>query len=114
MTLRHRLEPLLLAMAVAFSRFGFRSHQLYDLDSVNFALAMGHFDPCLNQALFCSLSCAALRLLHAQSRDAQESCGPCRTCAYPARLGSTDAAGKRRLCCLLQCPILTLAACALQ
>ena len=42
---RRRLEPLLFACAVAVSRFAFRSHDLYDLDSVNFALAMERFDP---------------------------------------------------------------------
>jgi Dolichyl-phosphate-mannose-protein mannosyltransferase len=31
--------------AVALTRFLFRSHYLYDIDSVNFALALDHFDP---------------------------------------------------------------------
>jgi 4-amino-4-deoxy-L-arabinose transferase-like glycosyltransferase len=44
-----KLEPLILACAVAISRFAFRSHDLYDLDSVNFALAMEHFDPRIYQ-----------------------------------------------------------------
>jgi Protein of unknown function (DUF2723) len=39
----------LLAAAVAVSRFAFRSHDLYDLDSVNFALAIGRFDPQVHQ-----------------------------------------------------------------
>jgi hypothetical protein len=40
---------LLLTSAVAVTRFAFRSHYLYDLDSVNFALAMRHFDPRVHQ-----------------------------------------------------------------
>jgi Protein of unknown function (DUF2723) len=39
----------LLATAVAVSRFVFRSHFLYDLDSVNFALAIRRFDPQVHQ-----------------------------------------------------------------
>ncbi len=39
----------LLAGAVALSRFAFRSRALYDLDSVNFALAIGRFDPRVHQ-----------------------------------------------------------------
>ena len=35
--------------AVAVTRFAFRSHYLYDLDSVNFALGMGRFDPRVHQ-----------------------------------------------------------------
>jgi hypothetical protein len=35
----------LLVGAVALSRFKFRSHYLYDIDSVNFALALDHFNP---------------------------------------------------------------------
>jgi hypothetical protein len=49
MTLRQRLDLLVLAGAVAISRFAFRSHFLYDLDSVNFALGMGRFDPRVHQ-----------------------------------------------------------------
>jgi len=45
MTFRRNLELPLLISAVAASRFLFRSHLLYDLDSVNFALGMEHFDP---------------------------------------------------------------------
>jgi hypothetical protein len=39
----------LLSSAVAVSRFAFRSHDLYDLDSVNFALGMARFDPRVHQ-----------------------------------------------------------------
>ncbi len=49
MTPRSRLDISLLAGAVAVTRFVFRSHFLYDLDSVNFALAIGHFDPRVHQ-----------------------------------------------------------------
>ena len=45
MTLRPKFEIALLATAVAVTRFVFRSHYLYDLDSVNFGLAIGRFDP---------------------------------------------------------------------
>ena len=50
MTFRPKLELYLLAGAVAVSRFAFRSHDLYDLDSVNFALGIGRFDPTVHQA----------------------------------------------------------------
>jgi hypothetical protein len=46
---RQKLELCLLAGAVAVSRLAFRSHDLYDLDSVNFALAIGRFDPSVHQ-----------------------------------------------------------------
>lgn len=49
MTSRAKLELCLLAGAVAISRFAFRSRALYDLDSVNFALAIGRFDPRVHQ-----------------------------------------------------------------
>src|SRR5258707_11382865 len=49
MNTRHRFEPWLLACMVAASRFAFRSHDLYDLDSVNFALAIQRFDPRVHQ-----------------------------------------------------------------
>ena len=39
----------LLMIAVALSRFLFRSRYLYDIDSVNFALALEHFDPLVHQ-----------------------------------------------------------------
>src|SRR5208337_486151 len=46
---RQKLELSLLAGSVAISRFAFRSHDLYDLDSVNFALGIGRFDPRAHQ-----------------------------------------------------------------
>ncbi len=49
MILRPKLEIALLATAVAVTRFVFRSHYLYDLDSVNFGLAIGRFDPRVHQ-----------------------------------------------------------------
>ena len=49
MTSRQKLEVCLLAGAVAISRFAFRSRDLYDLDSVNFALGMARFDPRVHQ-----------------------------------------------------------------
>jgi MFS family permease len=39
----------LLIGAVVLTRFLFRSHYLYDIDSVNFALALHRFDPTLHQ-----------------------------------------------------------------
>src|SRR5947208_1212180 len=44
-----RFEPWLLAGMVAISRFAFRSHDLYDIDSVNFALGIERFDPQVHQ-----------------------------------------------------------------
>jgi hypothetical protein len=44
-----RRDLLFLAAAVAASRWMFRSRYLYDLDSVNFALALGRFDPQAHQ-----------------------------------------------------------------
>jgi hypothetical protein len=49
MNWNRKLEPFLLMLGVAISRFLFRSHKLYDLDSVNFALAMERFDPRVHQ-----------------------------------------------------------------
>jgi hypothetical protein len=46
---RQKLSLVLLTGAVAITRFLFRSHYLYDLDSVNFALAMQRFDPRAHQ-----------------------------------------------------------------
>src|ERR1700679_1710355 len=46
---RQKFSLVLLIVAVALSRWGFRSHYLYDLDSVNFALAMQRFDPRVHQ-----------------------------------------------------------------
>ena len=45
-----KLDALILAGAVFITRFVFRSHYLYDLDSVNFALGMDRFDPRVHQA----------------------------------------------------------------
>ncbi len=42
-------ERLALVVAVALSRLAFRTHRLYDVDSVNFALAIDRFDPALHQ-----------------------------------------------------------------
>lgn len=51
MTLRRNfLDLLSLAAAVALTRFLFRCRTLYDLDSVNFALAIKRFDPSVFQA----------------------------------------------------------------
>jgi hypothetical protein len=49
MIYRQKFFPALLTGAVAITRFMFRSHYLYDLDSVNFALAMQRFDPRVHQ-----------------------------------------------------------------
>ncbi len=46
---RTKWIPLALAGGVAVTRFIFRSHDLYDIDSVNFALAIGRFDPRVHQ-----------------------------------------------------------------
>lgn len=46
---RRTRDISVLTGAVALTRFLFRSHYLYDLDSVNFALAMGRFDPATHQ-----------------------------------------------------------------
>jgi hypothetical protein len=48
-TARQKLEISLLAGAVAVSRLAFRSRDLYDLDSVNFALGMERFDTRVHQ-----------------------------------------------------------------
>jgi hypothetical protein len=47
--LNPRVELALLVAATAVSRFAFRSRYLYDIDSVNFALAMERFDPRMHQ-----------------------------------------------------------------
>ena len=49
MIVKKRWSLALLAGAVAITRLVFRSHYLYDLDSVNFALAMKRFDPSVHQ-----------------------------------------------------------------
>lgn len=48
-TARQKLEISLLVGAVAISRLAFRSRDLYDLDSVNFALGMQRFDTRVHQ-----------------------------------------------------------------
>jgi hypothetical protein len=48
-TARQKLEISLLVGAVAVTRLTFRSRDLYDLDSVNFALGMDHFDTRIHQ-----------------------------------------------------------------
>lgn len=45
----HLLPCAVLAALTGLSRYLCRSHLLYDIDSVNFALAMDHFDPRLHQ-----------------------------------------------------------------
>jgi hypothetical protein len=49
MPIHRNVDAAVFALAVGLSRFAFRSHDLYDLDSVNFALGMTHFDPRLHQ-----------------------------------------------------------------
>src|SRR5882757_8262873 len=49
MIVRRRVDMLLLAGAVCVSRLLFRSHDLYDLDSVNFGLALRRFDLSVHQ-----------------------------------------------------------------
>lgn len=48
---RHALltDHLILLLATATNRWVFRSHALYQMDSVNFALGMEHFSPALHQ-----------------------------------------------------------------
>jgi hypothetical protein len=42
-------DKLILSALVLFSRFLFRSHYLYHMDSVNFALGLSHFSPVIHQ-----------------------------------------------------------------
>ena len=49
MPFRQRIDIALLIGAVALTRFLCRSRYLYDIDSVNFALAIGRFDPRTHQ-----------------------------------------------------------------
>ena len=49
MTSRQALDTAILIAATALTRFVFRSHYLYDIDSVNFALALKRFDPSVHQ-----------------------------------------------------------------
>jgi len=44
-----KIDIFLLAAGVAVTRFAFRSHYFYDLDSVNFTLGMERFDPRVHQ-----------------------------------------------------------------
>ena len=43
------MELIVLIALIACTRFAFRSHYLYDIDSVNFALALDRFDPSAHQ-----------------------------------------------------------------
>jgi hypothetical protein len=49
MRFRQALDIAILIAATALTRFVFRSHYLYDVDSVNFALALKRFDPSVHQ-----------------------------------------------------------------
>src|ERR1035441_9435707 len=49
MTSRQALDTAILIAATALTLFVFRSHYLYDIDSVNFALALKRFDPSVHQ-----------------------------------------------------------------
>jgi hypothetical protein len=46
---KQKLSLVFLAVVVFLTRWGFRSHYLYDLDSVNFGLAIRRFDPRVHQ-----------------------------------------------------------------
>ncbi len=70
MPIRNRWDLCILVGGVAVTRFLFRSHFLYDIDSVNFALAMERFDPRVHQPhppgyfLYICLARLLNRLLH--------------------------------------------------
>ena len=49
MNLRQTRDVAILIAATALTRFVFRSRYLYDIDSVNFALALERFDPSVHQ-----------------------------------------------------------------
>ena len=49
MNSRLALDSAILIAATALTRFAFRSRFLYDIDSVNFALALRRFDPAVHQ-----------------------------------------------------------------
>jgi hypothetical protein len=49
MDFRQARDSAILIAATAMTRFAFRSHFLYDIDSVNFALALRRFDPVVHQ-----------------------------------------------------------------
>ena len=44
-----RVDVLILVLITALTRYVFKSRYLYDVDSVNFALALRHFDPAAHQ-----------------------------------------------------------------
>lgn len=46
---RRVVDAAVLIAVTALTRFAFRSHFLYDIDSVNFALGMARFDPSVHQ-----------------------------------------------------------------
>jgi hypothetical protein len=49
MNSRRATDAAMLVAATGLTRFAFRSHYLYDIDSVNFALALKRFDPSVHQ-----------------------------------------------------------------
>src|SRR5579863_10398799 len=49
MNSRNLRDETVLVVATALTRYAFRSHYLYDIDSVNFALALKSFDPAVHQ-----------------------------------------------------------------
>src|SRR5580692_6036858 len=49
MNYRQAMDTAILIAVTALTRFIFRSHYLYDIDSVNFALALKRFDPTVHQ-----------------------------------------------------------------
>lgn len=49
MSFSRRVDCGLLILAVALTRLLFRSHYLYDIDSINYALALDRFDPVVHQ-----------------------------------------------------------------
>ena len=69
------LEVCLLVAITALTRFAFRSQYLYDIDSVNFALAVRQFDPTLHQPQppgYLLYVCLA-RLIHSFVPDVNEA-----------------------------------------
>src|SRR5258706_7076712 len=70
-----KLDCLALVTATVLTRFATRSHSLYDLDSVNYALAIDHFDPAAHQPqppgyFLYVLTARAIRLLTGDSSSA--------------------------------------------
>jgi hypothetical protein len=49
MNSRKAVDEAILVAATALTRYALRSHYLYDIDSVNFALALSKFDPAVHQ-----------------------------------------------------------------